>query len=331
MRYFYLSIFLTTLLSCNNYRYIDIQVLNPGLVKIPQKVDELIVVDPRIVNPDISQIEKNNSNIPLFQLANNIFCSNFKKNIETAPIFEEANIIFPSGFFHDSIKAKAQEDTLKRTLLLMFYYKILIDTTKANIATKILIKDFDMLTKEYIAGRGPIRLAKYGYYRVYYKFQFMLDDVTKNRILDWYEWADNFLWIKEKADDDGSQSILDIGKEAAEKYVHRLAPSWITEERMMYYAGNRLMRNGYKSFCENNLDYATIFWKKLYKEGTKRLASMAAYNIALVCEIQDNLDECENWLEKSIQINSDKEVADYLEKIRKRKLTRITIDQNFFQ
>jgi hypothetical protein len=253
----------------------------------------------------------NAQHIPYYELVIKNFNSTIKKSLEQSPSFANATITFPkeADKMPDSIKGLSI-DNIKGKLLLKFYYRILIDTTNAQ--SDISFFDY------------------YGYYStygVYYKFQFEVSNIETKEILDQSQCSNSFTWVKRSNSEDGTEAVIEASRQAADLYARRLAPFWSTEERMLYYSGNQLVRKGYNSFCEDDLQGATVFWNQLYNTGTRKLASLAAHNIALVYEMQDDLDACENWLVKSIQSKLHKETQTYLAKIRKRKLARISLEQ----
>jgi hypothetical protein len=197
--------------------------------------------------------------------------------------------------FLDSSKAVSSNKD-QESLLLKINFKFVLDTT--------FIKQLNSVD-------------------ISYRFQFSLSNLKTKAVYDRFQIGNITHCYKYYID----RTVFDINSKVAEAYAHRIAPYWSTEERLIYYSGNRLMREGYNIFCMNALDSALTVWHRLYEVGTKRLGSMAAYNMALIYEMQDNLDSCEQWLVKSNNAKVRPSTLKYLDKIKKRKLERMSLEE----
>lgn len=89
-----------------------------------------------------------------------------------------------------------------------------------------------------------------------------------------------------------------LGKAFASKVV----PSWIPVERMYYLSNNAEMIKA-QTFAEKGewLRAAEI-WSKLTKNENKKMASKAAYNMALCCEMEGNMEAAIDWAVRSFSM-----------------------------
>lgn len=299
MNKLYLISIITTLFicSCSSYRFIDIQVINPSIVNVP-KIEKLYMVDFRPVNGKYTKAYFSDSiavgiyNTIMVQLFDSL---NYL--LKDSPAFENTDI---SVIKDDSLQ-KGVDGEYKLKVRLKLY----VDTTYAK----------------------RVLYGSWGEYIIYYKFQFQLVNMYNNAQADWYQFSGSTVWRKSKYYEDVSEGVKKISRIAALRFAERIAPYWITEERKFFYSPNKLMRSGYQKLVENNLEGARSDWERLVNVGTSKLSSMAAYNVALVCEMQDKLDEAEGWLIKSNQIKTRPETNNYLKTIRNRKLSRIMLEK----
>lgn len=312
--FFPILVFISLIISsCNPYRYIDIQVVNSSQVKLPKGVFTLLVVDPN----KTGFIRKDSASSLYSKLAISCFNQEFKNKLHQSPIFQDTNIKMvdaPSFIFSsDSMRKENYMDSLrsiyskeKENILMVRYgFKIIFSKGQINTWYKYEYTDFN------------------------FKFQFVLSNLITKEVCDFYQTSLFDNWINESKIDSSSKVVTRAFKSVAESYAHRVAPYWSTEERQLLFSQNKLMRKAYASFCKNDLDKALETWKHLYEIGTRKLSARAAINIALVYEIKDDLDACESWLIKSNLKKLNPFTRTYLDMIRKRKLDRITIDNQF--
>jgi hypothetical protein len=290
--------------SCVSYRYIDIQVLNPASIKIPSKITRLYIVDgtKKLDTVDYTKdsVTVNLSNLPLES-----FGSTLKSKLEQTLLFKRTSILVRNT---QQIRNDLKNKTIaERKSIAVVYvrYRIVVDTSQ-----------LDNYYSDY-----------YGNYIFYTLFKLELSNIGTNEVYDSYKPGDTLVWARTRERGIPSKALLEVGRIAAEKYARRIAPYWKTEERVLFYKGNRAMRKGYELFEQNNLEGAMASWKHLYDIGTRPLAGAAAYNIALIYEMLDDLDSCEAWLVKSIASKKYELSAKYLELIQKRKLNNASIDK----
>lgn len=299
MKWFKTTVVLFTLLtSCISYRYIDIQVLNPGTANLPSPIT-LHITEPDRTDTSFS---------PLHKLFIHNFDSTVKKHFETSPLFERSKIVLQTTTeFNKEMKVKPIEEQ-KRNVLLSFKLMQIVEK------------------KEYIGYDNDCECYT-NMKSFVYTLKIDLVNVSTDYLYDAYMNRDTIIWT----DEDFSKNtylpkvIATIGNLAAKKYVQKTAPIWITEERTLFFNGNKYMRRGYDKFVQNDLDGALLQWNHLFEIGTPTLASIAAYNMALVYEMQDNLDDCEKWLNTSLSTKYSSLAESYLTRIKQRKTDRSQI------
>ncbi len=111
--------------------------------------------------------------------------------------------------------------------------------------------------------------------------------------------VDSLLW-----DFSPTLSDYDVVKEgsnhAAYTLVNQLVPHWGNADRIYFDGGNPDMRDAAVSLREGDWQEAGRIWTNLYDSVKKgKLKSRAAFNMALACEIQGQMDEANAWIEKA--------------------------------
>ena len=175
----------------------------------------------------------------------------------------------------------------------------------------------------------------FGVYQLFYAYCASLIFIKNRHLIDNYKSSDTLFWSNCTHDlisivttlPDIEHSSETAGMIAGENYVRHLASVWKTEERMLYFSINRLMRKAYKKFILNDLSGAQKIWKKVYEIATRKLASEAAFNVALIYELFDDLNASEDWLHKSDEMCQKQLTLEYFNKIKKRQKMQLELDK----
>ncbi len=96
------------------------------------------------------------------------------------------------------------------------------------------------------------------------------------------------------------KAIFNAGAQASDWYMKRIVPSWYRETRMYFTTGSKEMRIASKHFKAENWDEAKYMWEAVIDHSSNpKLLGKATYNLAVVCEMEGNLDMALTWANKS--------------------------------
>ncbi|HZL11418.1 MAG TPA: DUF6340 family protein [Prolixibacteraceae bacterium] len=84
----------------------------------------------------------------------------------------------------------------------------------------------------------------------------------------------------------------------------KIIPSWLPVERIYYNSSNHNMLNAEKFALHNDWLKAAEIWNKETKNKNLHIAVKASYNMALACEMEGNYDAGIDWLVKSYSVMS---------------------------
>lgn len=87
------------------------------------------------------------------------------------------------------------------------------------------------------------------------------------------------------------------GADAAKQYIEPYMTRWNSDRRLIYCQGGKAMAQAYHLAAEGKWLAAAEIWQKLQSGENKRLASMAAFNLALVSELYDHFEAAYEWLQ----------------------------------
>ena len=122
-----------------------------------------------------------------------------------------------------------------------------------------------------------------------------------------YNRTDTMIWegfsesVKEIGNLIPKQEIrfLEGAESSAETFSNFLIPKWIVVNRNIYRGMHEDMRQAYNLTIQNHWSEAFHIYEKVALSGNRKNRAMAMYNLALVCEMQDDLEGAANWLLES--------------------------------
>lgn len=154
---------------------------------------------------------------------------------------------------------------------------------------------------------------------IYYPKEFkLIEKYNYTDVLIWHA-VDNYCQDALKDLPDNITIISESFYRAGKKYGKRIAPVWSDNVSRNYYAtGNRLFRLAKQSIDNNQWSEAAEIWRDMTNQSDKILASKACYNMAVACEIEDELELAKIWLMKSYKLLKSPRTENYMNTIKER-------------
>ena len=116
-----------------------------------------------------------------------------------------------------------------------------------------------------------------------------------------------------------TDALREAGHHAGFTYGLRISPSWSNELRYYHIGKRKEMKNAAQEALAEEWDESAEIWRKLAYRKNKRMASLASFNMALVCEMKDLIDAALEWAAKSYLIKKHKFTKEYIELLEMRK------------
>jgi hypothetical protein len=114
------------------------------------------------------------------------------------------------------------------------------------------------------------------------------------------------------------QAIISAGIKIALDLDATISPSWIREKRGYFLIKSR-NDSGDKLMTESKYDEAGKYWTELAESNNKNIRSKAEYNLALINELNGDIDAAINWGLKSFYTKYRFQTEVYLKKLQARK------------
>lgn len=114
------------------------------------------------------------------------------------------------------------------------------------------------------------------------------------------------------------QAVISAGIKVALEVDEKLSPTWTSEKRG-YFLFNPKNDRGQQLVNENKYDEAREYWLELAQSKNKKIRSKAEYNLALVSELNGDIDGAMEWGLKSFYSYYRYQTEMYLKKLKVRK------------
>jgi hypothetical protein len=114
-------------------------------------------------------------------------------------------------------------------------------------------------------------------------------------------------------------AINDVSRKTGQDYAYRLIPYWIKVTRDYYVKGTNNFGIAKRKAQTGNWDGAAELWKKETTSSDSKIAGRACYNMAIICEINGQLDEAIAWAKKAYENYNNKLALRYVNILKNRK------------
>ena len=114
------------------------------------------------------------------------------------------------------------------------------------------------------------------------------------------------------------KAIISAGIKAALDVDSKLSPTWISERRG-YFLFNTKNDPGQQFMTKNDYEQAEKYWTELAKSNNKKIRSKAEYNLALISELNGDLDKAIEYGVKSYYSQYRFQTETYLKRLEARK------------
>lgn len=115
------------------------------------------------------------------------------------------------------------------------------------------------------------------------------------------------------------EAVLDVSRKTGQDYAFRLIPYWIRVTRDYYIKGTDNFSIATRKARTGNWDGAAELWKKETTSTSSKIAGRACYNMAIICEINGQLDKAIEWAQKAYENYNNRLALKYVNILKNRK------------
>jgi len=114
------------------------------------------------------------------------------------------------------------------------------------------------------------------------------------------------------------ESVLQVSNSIGHNYASRILPYKIRVTRDYYVRGTNNFEIAQRRAQTGDWDGAAVLWEKEVPNPDRKVAGRACYNMAIINEINGDLNTAVDWVSKSYTDYNDKEALHYLNLLRNR-------------
>lgn len=114
-------------------------------------------------------------------------------------------------------------------------------------------------------------------------------------------------------------AVKDISRKVGQDYAYRLLPYWIKVTRDYYVKGTDNFSIAKRKAQTGNWNGAAELWEKETRASSSTIAGRACYNMAIICEINGQLDNAIEWAQKAYENYNNKLALRYVNILKQRK------------
>jgi hypothetical protein len=319
--------------SCVAVSTFDIQVLEPATDPLTPDISNVVLLNRTIIDePADNGVTDTVPSFPSVE---------FYNKTTTEVIFALADILNESpgiGFIDDSrILETTSEDTIP-AFLEPDYVRLICDSLGADAVLSLEVLDFEYSdTLRVISERMGAVITRYylGEKSINISALWRVYEHNAGRPAHEHAWLDTLLWqhasyyIREIYAflPSMDEALLEAGYFTAISYARRISPYWILQERTYFARGNRDLRMASNLMVTGRQGEAEEIYEGLLERRNKNIVAAAAYNLALVNELEGDYRQALNWARRSYQVRRHPVMADYIKILEERLETSGVLDR----
>ena len=116
------------------------------------------------------------------------------------------------------------------------------------------------------------------------------------------------------------EAVKQVGSQTGQAYAQRILPYWIRVYRDYYIKGSDNFTVGTRMARTGNWKGAEEMWLKETNNASGKIAGRACYNMAIICEINGELDKAIEWAKKSYENYNNHLALTYVNILKNRKI-----------
>jgi hypothetical protein len=123
------------------------------------------------------------------------------------------------------------------------------------------------------------------------------------------------------------EAVKQAGRNAGEAYAYSVLPLWIRVSREYFVRGNNEFKIARRKAESGNWDGAGEIWHQQTTAAKRKAAGRACYNMAIINEINGNLEEAIRWAQQSYEDYNIKRGLRYIRILENRKIRNRILEE----
>ncbi len=319
--------------SCASTNLVHISVLQPAPITLPPYVKNVVVVNRtevskksnvfNVVNKAFSlespNLDREGSQATITALSNEL-----KKNnrfdevtlLTNTSLTTDAPGMFPARLAWDSVEKYCSENNADALFSLeLFDTRSQIDYSVNKTTIKTVLGNIPAVEQQ--ANMNTIVNAGWRIYDV--RGKNILDEKAIRRNIMFHGRGINPL-LAAQALTDRREAVKQVGNIAGHDYAFDIIPLWTRVTRDYYVRGSGNFKIATRKARTGNWDGAAKLWQQEVTNSKRKIAGRACYNMAIISEINGDVDAAIQWAQKSYENYNNHLALSYINLLKNRKI-----------
>jgi hypothetical protein len=327
--------------SCASTELVHISVLEPAPVTLPAYIKNVVVINrtgipkklkvfdvvDKVTSMEGANLDKDGSQATILGLTDELRKNNrFDQVTMLTGTVVSAGLpgMFPAPLPWDSVEEYCRQNNADALFSLeLFDTQSKIDYTINKTTIKTPLGDVPSLEQQ----ANMRTLVKAGW-RIYdVRGKNILDEDAVARTITYHGRGTNPL-LAAGALIDRKEAVKEVGNMAGHAYAFSIIPLWQRVTRDYYVKGNGNFKLATRKARTGNWDDAAELWLKETKNAKGKIAGRACYNMAIISEINGEVDMAIKWAQQSYENYNNHLALSYVNILKDRKINdNILADQ----
>jgi hypothetical protein len=318
--------------SCSSTNLMSLSVIKPAPVSIPSNIKTVAVVDRtqasqstqkidaihKALSLETTDLQKAGAEASLHGLTDELMKNSRFTEVKSLSAMELRSFgagVFPSALEWDSVERICRESHTDA----LFALELFDTESKLNYAASPTSVNLGVASLPAIEHHVNMTTSVKTGWRIY--------DPSTRIILDEYLIGQDISFsgsginpaVAASALIGRKEAVKEVGNKAGEAYASRILPYWIRVSRDYFVSGNDHFKTAKRKAQAGNWDGAAQIWQEETKNTDGKLAGRACYNMAIIAEINGDLDGAIQWSQKSYEDYKIRLALSYLNILKYRK------------
>lgn len=337
---FIIFVCLSIFASCKSYTPFYIDVLKPAPTILPPGKQKILLIN-RSMNDHFSNLNSDTLNKSIsfakkkarYAVLDSIASDSILKTLSA--FFNEnglLNIVIPKNpNLYKGVNAK-----YILTKLDWSYVNKMCNLYHTDMLAALEVYYTDITTLYSKLKTGDTALLHHAEFDIAYQTHWRIYDPEHKKVVTQHMIKDTISWgYTTSSQLDLIKNIPDIrdalchaSYEAAIEYANQISPKWLTQKRIIFNKGDKILSESAKLIQLNQFTEARDLLTNKLPQLSANNKSKASYNIALSFELEGNIDKAIYWANRSNKIQFRNQVVEYLKILNIRKTTIQKIEES---
>lgn len=328
------ALIISSLCSCSSTNLVHISVLEPAAVTLPKDVKSAAILNrslagkenkgldvmDKVFTLEGANLDKEGGKASIEGLSNELMRNN--RFVEIKPVLNSGLGTTGTGQFSSPLSWDVVTKICKdNNVDILFALEIFDTDSKVSYAANQVSLKTPVGSIPAVEHQATMQTIVKTSWRIYDPVtKLIIDEYPISTSLNFYGKGINPV-IAAAAIIDRKEAVKQVGTRVGQIYALRVIPTWFRVTRDYYVKGTENFDMARRKANTGNWDEAGALWQKETNNPSPKVAGRACYNMAIINEINGDLDKAIQWAQKSYENYNNKLALRYVNILKDRRVS----------